>query len=306
MDGIFIKKKTEIIGMTLAAAAGAVSILIAVYALLFDKDASEDFIWFAKMILILGLVAFLINGILLYLKKRSFIHVSEEGIRAFSLNGAYLECGYNDFDRVDWIGPGLTVWMKNGKKYSWIDLENSEELSRYIRKRLVPENDASPGIDEMVAEVKMLKGKRDRGRRSTFLWLIITVSLVILWIILMNVKDTVAIVPLLLAAAAGAVFIIFCVIFVRANEDLHEKDKRLKQKILAGDPIRSGKVLDHYIDEDISGPFRVVVYGFSDSEDVFYVVENVNSQYEVERVFESSVFSDYSSLPDVILQHEEE
>ena len=88
----------------------------------------------------LGLLTSFLGFLSLRQTRRIFLRVEEDRIRGYTPYRGNIDCAMADVDRVAWGGAGLTITLKNGKSYNFVNLVNNDALGELIRsKTFVPQ-----------------------------------------------------------------------------------------------------------------------------------------------------------------------
>lgn len=68
------------------------------------------------------------------------------------------------------------------------------------------------------------------------------------------------------------------------------------QTILQTTPVQPGNAIKLYIDDDVYSSIRLTIYGYPNSDEVYFTVEQVNQSFEIERIHTSRVYSNINEL----------
>lgn len=139
MNGIF-RHRFTIIGDWAAMISGIFLAVLSVFLLNVDGAmTASDRIIFGLMIP-LGIVGTLFGLLGLRQTRRIFLRVEEDRIQGYTPYRGKIDCAMADVDRVAWGGAGLTITLKNGKSYNFVNLVNNDALGELIRsKTFVPQ-----------------------------------------------------------------------------------------------------------------------------------------------------------------------
>jgi hypothetical protein len=89
--------------------------------------------------------------------------VEEDRILGWTPMGGVLNCAMRNVKGVSFGGYGLSLTLKNGRRYNYTDLDNFQEIGEFIHQRtFVPE---SVSMDREALATAILKQKRRCKRR---------------------------------------------------------------------------------------------------------------------------------------------
>ena len=83
---------------------------------------------------------------------------------------------------------------------------------------------------------------------------------------------------------------------IRINKELDQINTDLQKEILRTASYQPGRILKSYLDDTDHDICRIVVYQMANYEDVFYVMEAVNEDNEIEQVYRSTIYPSFSAL----------
>lgn len=305
MDGVFGKRKFTMVYNLIGLVSGVFLILMfgffvctGEYVTLDDQIASLFFVSF-------GCFASILCGVSLYVNRKAYIHVDEHGVSAFCHFGLSLECSFSDVSSVSYGGTGLNIQLKNGKKYSLMNLENAYQLGKYIQKRMPRKSMMIPDRNQLMTEILLLRKKRKyEGIGSICCFLLLIPGILLTtgltgWKDLQDFDSTDWTIFAVMAGFGVITVVMACILFRRFlldTDKLHMIHDTLYQTLLRTSPIGPGNALRLFLDDDVNASIRLIVYGFPNSKEVYFAVEQINQNYEIDRIHESKIYSSMDAL----------
>lgn len=160
MDGVFGKRREFRVYNMVGLVSGVFLVLMFGAFLYADRSGTLDdrgVCWFA---LCFGLLISIFCGVSLYVDRRAYIHIDEQGISAFCHVGLCLKCELSDISHVYYGDLELKIQLKSGRKYTLLFLDNSYPLWKYISKRLSVEPTCSLDKEQLISMILPLNKKR--------------------------------------------------------------------------------------------------------------------------------------------------
>lgn len=307
MDGIFGKSRFSVLFDILGIIAGIVlmamlPVFIIVDIIVGDSMTSDTILGLA-FFAGLGLIVVLICIASLFLNKGAFLHLDEDGISARFLWKTKLKCNYSEIAFCEYGINTLTVRLKYGKLYIVPNILNAADICGEIRKRITVSDENDYTTAELYDEVCSIKKERKK-------WIVLTVIFgsmmflaIAVTVLLTGGKD-----PSEFSNDDWTVFIIFgnfelidvIVTFIFANKCgklnpiLNEKRTLLKTLILKTAPLPPGNLLNVYIDTDYNA--RAIIFGYPNMDDVYFIIQVVDKEYNITTTYSSEVFSSIEEL----------
>lgn len=110
-------------------------------------------------------------------------------------------------------------------------------------------------------------------------------------------------------AGAGVItIVVFCMLlrkYLLHTDELNKMRGTLYQIILQTAPVQPGNAMKLFIDDDGCASVRLTVYGYPNSDEVYFTVEQVNQSYEIECIQKSRIFANIHEIaPDLEGMHE--
>lgn len=305
MEGRFLRKKSASVWRIIIALCGVLIIGLFFFILVVDPEIREsrEGIRTASILILFGGLDILLSILAYLFNRHAYLHLCGEHISArYSWNNK-LFCYYSEIAWVAYSPTTLTIMLKSGKMRNIYNLANAAAICRAIRKQIYrPMQD---GLDvvkmrrELVREQKKLKKE---------LWVLVAICLFVSLNLLFSIfwtdgKDISAFSPvergffiLFTVTEVAAVLVLFIWTgFTGKNEKQFKRRKdALRRAVLMTTPVLPGNLTGCYIDGN--NRFRITLYGFPNSEQVYYCQENVNSEYQLKSVYQSEIFENEEEL----------
>lgn len=305
MDGEFGYQRITKVNNIMGLVSGVLIDLILGILLCIGEQRTQDEV---IVICFFACFAFFISilcAISLYVNRKAYIHVDDQGISAFCHFGLALKCDFTDVSDVLFGGTGLNIRLKNGKKYNLMNLNNAYQIGKYIRKRIAVMQPASLDKDKMTATLLQLRKRRKyEGITAIICFLLLFPSVFLAealknWMELhhFNADDWTV---FSIMFGVGFILLVFSCILLRKylldTNELTKVQGMLDHVILQTAPVQPGNAIKLYIDDDISATFRLTIYGCPDSARVYSTVERVNKNNEIELAYTSQAYSNIDEL----------
>ena len=298
MDGIFIRKKTNI-WLVLFLLCGIFFVILYVFLNMVDSEATSELLTFLIMGIICGLIA--IPSMLL--NHGAYIHIEGNTIKAKYHWFGKLDCSIDD---VEFVLPQintLTILLKSGKRHVIMGVENSWALSSAIRRqRFEIEKEVPDSLRQKLSQVQatykkelwrvlggiallfvnifiaaMLTGGRDLHEFSQLDWILFSV---------MGAIELLTLIGLFYTAQKGGKCLL----------PIEQLKYRLRGAIIATHPLPTNNITAVYTNENHTG--RIVVCGFPNDDSVYYCVEKIYGNFELEIVHTSEIYESTEELSD--------
>lgn len=298
MDGIFIRKKTNI-WLSLLLLCGVFFIILYAYLNMVDAEATSELRTFLFMGITCGLVA--IPSMLL--NHGAYIHVDEHTIKAKYHWFGKLNCSIDD---VEFVLPQintLTILLKNGKRHMIMGVENSWALGAAIRRQSFEIEKETPD------SLRQRLSAAQAARKKEFLWVVsgsvfLFVNIFIA-VLLTGGRDLHEFSQLdwILFSVMGAIELLTMIgLFYAAQKcgrhllPIEQLKYRLRGAVVATYPLPTNNTTAVYTDENHRG--RIVVCGFPNDDSVYYCVQEVVGNFELETVHTSEIYESTEELPE--------
>ena len=316
MEGIFRKQKYNTLYYVAGLLVSVFDALLFIYVLCVEDISSlDDAILRGFFICFFTLLASFF-GMGLFVHKKAYIKVNNGKISAFCHFGLWLNCDIQDVDSVSYGNFSLSIYLKNGKRYNLINLDNVEQVGTYIRRRLSPKAKTIWNKEELLEEVPLLRKKRLHECIISMSCFVLIIPAIFLIASLTGWKDLTDFVAgdwVILGSGAGvsvALVIIGCVYLRKclwSVEQLYNKGQVLYQMILQTAPLQPGNAIKLFLSNGLDAPdrgmcasYRLTVYGFPNSTSVYFITEHVNQKNQIEHIHTSSVYPDISALSEFL------
>lgn len=298
MDGIFIRKKINI-WLVLLLLCGIFFVILYVFLNMVDSEATSGLLTFLIMGIICGLIA--IPSMLL--NRGAYIRIEENTVKAKYHWFRKLDCTIDD---VEFVLPQiniLTILLKSGKRHIIMGVENSWALGAAIRRQGFDIEKETPdslrqklslaqatrkkelwwvlgGIVLMFVNIfiaALLTGGRELHEFSQLDWILFAT---------MGVIELLTIVGLFYAAQRCGKHLL----------PIEQLKYRLRGAIIATHPLPTNNITAVYTDENHTG--RIVVCGFPNDDSVYYCVQEIYGNFELETVHTSEIYESTEELPE--------
>ena len=186
-----------------------------------------------------------------------------------------------------------------------MNLENAHQIGKYIQKRISVKPTISLEKDELIAAIPPLRKKRRwEGISSIICFLLIFPGIFLTaaltdWKELHEFSSNDWTVFLIMLGVGVIVIVVFCILlrkYLLDTEALNKTQGMLYQIILQTAPLQPGNAIKLFIDDDIYASIRLAVFGYPNSDEVYFTVEQVNQSYEIECIYTSRVYSHINEL----------
>ena len=305
MDGVFGKQGfTKVYNIVGLISGGFLVLLfgfflcVGEYSTLDDVIASCFFVCFGLLISILCVVS-------LYVNRKAYIHVDDQKISAFCHFGLALECDLTEVTSVSYGHTGLNIQLKSGKKYNLMNLENAYQVGKYIQKRISVKPIVPLDKDTLISAIPPLKKKCKWEGISSIICFLLIFPGIFLTAALTEWKDLHEfgaddwIIFSIMAGVGVVVIVVFCILlrkYLLDSDALNKVQETLYQTILQTAPVQPGNAIKLFIDDDVYASIRLTIYGYPNSDEVYFTVEQVNQSYELECIHTSRVYANINEL----------
>lgn len=305
MDGVFGKQRFTKVYNIIGLISGAFLALLFGFFIYIGESSTLDYVIVSYFFIFFGVFISILCGISLYVNLKAHIHVDEQKISAFCHFGLSLECDLSDVDSVSYGGAGLYIQLKSGKKYNLMNLENAYQIGKYIQKRISPKTLISLDKDELLAAIPPLRKKRNcEGISSIFCFLLVFPGIFLTsaltgWKDLHEFSSYDWTVFTIMAGIGVITIVVFCMLlrkYLLHTDELNKIQGTLYQIILQTAPVQPGNAIKLFIDDDTYASIRLTIYGYPNSDEVYFTVEQVNQSFEIECIHTSRIYSNINEL----------
>lgn len=295
MEGIFLRKKFNS-RLLLIFICGLFFIGLYIFLNIVDPEANATY-------LILGIIIFLAVIPSWFLNFGAFIHINENSIKAKYHWFGKIDCNLSDVTFAVAKINTLIIQLKDGKTHTIMGVENSWQLATEIRRNLSFELTEQPEpLIEKLNDIKTARKKRAlyvfSGVALMFITLFATIYLTgardldefgkIDWIIfaIMCVMEILIII----------ITFSFALKIGKTNIPIEKLQYDIQRRIIETKPLLPGNVIKVVTDENYSG--RITLYGYPNQDSVYYVVQNIASDFTLFKSYESEIFENVEQLQD--------
>ena len=305
MDGVFGKQRFTKVYNIIGLISGAFLVLLFGFFICIGEFSTLDDVIVSCFFVCFGLFISILCGISLYVNQKAYIHIGDQKISAFCHFGLSLECDLSDVSSVSYGGTGLYIQLKSGRKYNLMNLENAYQIGKYIQKRVSAKPSISPDKDELLAAISPLRKKRKCEGISSIICFLLLFPGIFLTSALTGWKDLHEFssydwtVFTIMASIGMITIIVFCILlrkYLLHTDELNKMQGMLYQIILQTAPVQPGNAIILFIDDDIYASIRLTIYGYPNSNEVYFTVEQVNQRCEIECIHTSRVYSNINEL----------
>ena len=136
-----------------------------VFLLIADPPQHWDDALAAGFFIVFGFTNMILCGYGLHITPGIFLRVEEDHLTGWTVLGGKLDCPMSQVSAVAWGGYGLSITLKNGKRYNYTDLANAHALGSFIHARTqAPEQVA---MDRQTLALAILAQQRKCKRQLT-------------------------------------------------------------------------------------------------------------------------------------------
>lgn len=305
MDGVFGKQRFTKVYNIAGLISGVFLVLLFGFFIIIGEYSTLDDVIVSCFFVCFGLFISILCAISLHVNRKAYIHVDDQKISAFCHFGLSLECDLFDVSSVSYGGTGLNIQLKSGKKYNLMNLENAYQIGKYIQKRISVKPTISLDKDELMAAIPPLRKKRKYEGVASIICFLLLFPGIILTSVLTGWKDLHDFTPndwtifSIIAGVGVIAIVVFCILlrkYLLHTDELSKIQGTLYQIILQTAPVQPGNAIKLFIDGEVYASIRLTVYGYPDSDEVYFTVEHVNRNFEVERIHESRIYSNINEL----------
>lgn len=305
MDGIFGKQRFTKFYNFIGLISGVSLAFLFGFFIYLGEFSTLDYVIIACFFVCFGIFISILCGISLYVNQKAYIHVDDYRISAFCHFGLSLECDYSDVSSVSYGGTGLNIQLMNGKKYNLMNLTNAYQIGKHIQRRISVNPAFSLDRDELISAIPPLRKKCTYEGVASIICFLLIFPGILLTAALTNWKDlhefssndwTVFSIML----GIGVIVVVACCILLRKYllhiDELNKMQGTLYQIILKTAPVQPGNAIKLFIDDDGHSSIRLTIYGYPNSDEAYFIVEQVNQNFEIECIHTSRVYSDINEL----------
>lgn len=305
MDGVFSNKRFAKVYNIIGLISGAFSVLLFGFFICIGEYNTLDDVICSIFFVCFGFFVSILCGISLYVNQKAYIHVDEQRISAFCHFGLSLECDLSDVSSVSYSYIGLNIQLKSGKKYELLNLENAYQIGKYIQKRISRKPSITVDKDALMAAIPLLRKKRKYEGVSSIICFLLLFPGIFLASALTGGKELHDFTSndwtifSIMAGAGIITIVVFCMLlrkYLLHTDELNKMQETLYRIILQTAPVQPGNAIKLFIDDNGHASDRLTIYGYPNSDEVYFTVEQVNQSYEIECIHTSRVYSNIDEL----------
>lgn len=298
MEGIFIRRKTNI-WLVLFMLCGILFIWLYVFLKIVDTEATGELFTF----LILGILCVLMAVPAMLLNHGAYIRIEENSVKAKYHWFGRVDCRIDDIEFVLPQINALTILLKNGKRHVIMGIENSWELAASIRRQgFAIEKEAPDSLRKKLSQAQAVRKKE--------LWWVFGIGALLFANIFIAVLLTggrefyqFSQLDWILFSVMGLIELLtFIGLFYKAQQcgkhllPIEQLKYRLRGAVIATNPLPANHTSAVYTDGNYTG--RIVVCGFPNDDGVYYCVQEIIGNYELETVYTSEIYDSADELPE--------
>ncbi len=296
MDGIFTRKKTNI-WLVLLLLCGIFFVVLCAYLNMVDSEATSEL----RVLCIMGILCGFLALPSMLLNCGAYIHVGENTVKAKYHWFGRLDCR---IDEIEFVLPQtntLTILLKSGKRHVIVGVENSQALGTAIRRQSFQIEKETPD------SLRQKLSQTQAARKKELWWVLGGIALmfanIFLAVLLTGGRDLQEFSQpdwILFSVMGGLELLTLIGIFYAAQRcgkhllPIEQLKYRLRGAIIATHPLPTNHAIAVYTDENHTG--RIVVCGFPRDESIYYCVQEIVRNFELETVHTSEIYDSTDEL----------
>lgn len=303
MDGVFVRSKLSVIMNILGIFSGIILIAMLPFSMIVDDIMTFATTFGLAFFAFFGLIVVILCTASLFFNRGAYLHLSDDGISSRFSWASKLECSYSDIAFCEYGINALTIRLKTGKGYMIFNLLNAADICGEIRKKITRSDESDCSSAQLYDEVHSIKKQRTKWLWFTCFFCLMMLLVIVLTVLLTGGKDLSE-----FSRNDWIVFLIFAIFELldvvvtfffankcgKLNPVLNEKSAALKKQILKDAPLPSGNLLKVYMNTDYTA--RAVVFGYPNIDDVYFIVQAVDKNFNVITTYLSEVYSSMEEL----------
>jgi len=297
MDGIFLRKKFNP-WLVLLFLCGL--FLIGLYVVFSITDSGPS-----------GVLTFLVVGVSMclvvipswLLNAGAFIHVDEESIKAKYHWFGKIDCKISEVEFAGAQINTLVIQLKDGKCHTITGIENSWEIAADIRNKITFVPTEQP--EKLIEKVKALNTSRKGGLICVCVGYVLMFVIVFVTVFLTGERelyefgkvDWIIFAGMCVTEIATIIATLYFALKTgRKNLPIEMLQYTIRRTIIETRPLSPGFVIAVYSDVNYTG--RITLFGYSDNDSVYYLVQELDAEYNLVRGYESDTYESQDELPD--------
>ena len=300
MEGIFIKKKNNIWSI-LMLWCGIFLAVLYVGLKMVDAEATDGLI----TLLVLGVCCGLVAVPSMLLNRDAYIRVENGTVKAKYHWFGKLDCTIAEIAFVLPQVNMLTILLKSGKRHVIMGIANAWSVAATIRKEGYRVEEEAPDV------IRAEMARAQAARKKTLLWVlggaILIFANIFIAVGLTGGRDMPVFTKtdwVIFAAMSVVELATVVVLFFLADRcgkqqlPIEQLKYRLRNGAIFTYPMPNNKVVAVYA--DVNGGGRIVVCGFPNDASVYYYIQEVVGNYELETIHTSEIYDSPEELPEEI------
>ena len=296
MEGVFIRRnKTNLWIIILLC--GTVFIARYFYLRVAEPAADKSLIC-----LVIGILLCAIVTPFMLFNRGAYICIDESTVKARYHFFGKLDCNIKDIEFVLPQVNTLSILLKNGKRHVIVGIENSWELSDYLRLQCFEIERESP--DAIRQKLSLAQTARWREIRLALIGIVLMFAEITVTVLLTGGRDaydftkTDHVVSAVMYCVGAITLIGTFLVAEHAGKNLRPIEHlkyRLRGALIVSSPLPTSNAIAAYTDLDYSG--RLVICGFPNDESVYFCQQDFMKDFELETAYTSEIYSSRDKLP---------
>ncbi len=298
MEGMFLRKKFNI-WLFLLFLCGLAFIGMYIFLNIVDPEATGELLTF----LIVGILICLVIIPSWLLNLGAYIHIDETSIKAKYHWFGKIDCKLSDVVFAVARVNTLIIQLKDGKTHTIMGIENSWPLCSVIRRNM--RFDVTDQPETLKETLNNLQANKKHGLIYVCSGIAVMFILIFATVFLTGERDMHefrktdwTIFAIMSVTEIATVIATFC--FARKtgknNIPIEKLQYAIKRKIIETKPLSPGYIIAVYTDDDYT--VRVTIYGYPHQSAVYYLVQELDSEYNLVRAYLSDTYESQEELPE--------
>ena len=297
MEGVFLRKKFNI-WLFLLFLCGLAFIGMYIFLNIVDPEATIELLTF----FIAGIVIILVVIPSWLWNWGAFIRIDEVTIKAKYHWFGKIDCELSDVVYAEARVNTLIIQLKDGKTHTIMGVANPWPLASVIRRNM--SFDVAKQPDALMEELDKLKATKKKGlirvcSGIAFMFIIIFITVFLTGEKEIHEFSSMDWTIFAIMGAAEIATVIATFYFAqktgKSNIPIEKLQYTIKRKIMETQPLLPGFVLAVYTDDDT---VRITIYGYPHQSDVYFLVQELDSEYNLVRVYLSDTYESQEELPE--------
>lgn len=295
MEGVFVQRKGVYLGLTFLLFA---ILFIILHFVLRGTVTAER----ALILLLISLLFCPIAELCILFNFNAYIRIDKSTIKARYHFFGKLDCNIKDIEFVLPQINTLTILLKNGKRHVIIGVENSWQLSDYLRFQCFEAEKGSP--DTIRQELSHAQAAWRRDVILVLIGIVLLFAEIFATVLLTGGKELYEFnkadqTVFEVMGCIGLFTLISCFFAAEhAGKLLLPREQlkyRLRGAVIVSSPLPTNNTIAVYTDWDYSG--RVVLCGFPNDESIYYCLQKFTEDFELKTTYTSKIYDSRDKLP---------